>query len=114
MGAFESLNRELFHGTHVAFKPGDLVLPASHTGAQMNTTKNVRINRNLAHATPDLGAAKEYAGKAWLDKKNDPNFRARVYQVEPVDPETLREKGDTVSTPYGFRVVKRVWTRTSS
>lgn len=111
MPAKDSLNRDLFHGTHMEFNPGDLVLPISHTGQEPNSTKNLRINRNLAHATPDLEAAKGYAGIAIAGERRHQGARARVYQVEPVDPSSLREKGDTVSSPYGFKVVKRVWTR---
>jgi hypothetical protein len=111
--AKDAINRELFHGTHMDFSPGDLVLPISHTGAEPNSTKNLRINRNLAHATPDLEAAKHHAGVSTVGKKNDPDVRARVFQVEPVDADTLRDSGDTVSSPYGFKVVKRVWTRST-
>jgi hypothetical protein len=113
MAASDAINRELFHGTHMNFKPGDLVLPISHTGAEPNTRKNLRINRNLAHATTDMGEAQEFAGKSALGRADGGAMRARVFQVEPVDADTLREKGTTVSTPYGFKVVKRVWTRST-
>ena len=91
MPAEDALNRELFHGTH----------------------KNLRINRNLAHATTDMKEAQEFAGKSVRGRADAGVSRARVFQVEPVDPDTLRESGSTVSTPYGFKVVKRVWTRVS-
>ncbi len=113
MPARDAINRELFHGTHVDFKPGDLVLPLSHTGAEPVSTRNLRINKHLAHASTDINEAKEWAGKSAVGKTSDGTTRARVYQVEPVDPDTLREKGSTVSSPFGFKVVKRVWTRST-
>lgn len=95
------------------FKPGDVVLPVSHTGAEPNSTKNLRINRNLAHATTDLEAAKFHAGVSIVGKRSNPDIRARVFQVEPVDTGSTRESGDNISSPMGFTVVKRVWTRKS-
>ena len=113
MSAKDAINRELFHGTHMDFSPGDLVLPISHTGQEPNSKKNLRINRNLAHASTDINEAKEWAGKSAVGKTSDGVTRARVFQVEPVDPDTLREKGSTISSPFGFKVVKRVWTRST-
>lgn len=113
MAPRDAINRTLFHGTHMDFQPGDLILPISHTGAEPNNTKNLRINRNLAHATPDINAAKHHAGVSTVGRKHEGDVRARVFQVEPVDPDSLREKGDTVSSPYGFRVIKHVWSRST-
>lgn len=119
MAASDNLNEELFHGTARRFKKGELILPASQTGARQNWGAKSKNNPNLAHATDSLDSAQYYASVAALTNRSG---RARVYQVEPVNPEssgwtekrfaggkggasTLREH----TSAEGYRVLKRVW-----
>lgn len=119
MAAQDHLNEELFHGTAKRFKKGDVILPASQTGAKQNWGAKSKNNPNLAHATNNLDSARYYASVAALLNRSG---RARVYQVEPINPEsagwteksfsggkggasTLREH----TSAEGYRVLRRVW-----
>lgn len=118
MAAGDHLNEELFHGTAQRFKKGDVILPASQTGVRPNWGAKSKNDPNLAHATESLDSARYYASVSALIKSG----RARVYQVEPVNPEsagwvekrfaggkggvsTLREH----TSAEGYRVLKQVW-----
>lgn len=123
MPASEHLNESLFHGTAHPFKKGDVILPAKAAGVPTNWGAKSKNDPNLAHATDSMESAQYFASVASMigsfgtDKK-----RARVYQVEPVNPETAewREKkfaggkggSSTIRehvSPEGYRVIKRVW-----
>jgi len=118
MPAKDALNKDLFHGTHRVFKPGDVILPASAAGVHQNWGEESSNNAEVAHATDDITNARFYAGVSRFNNRKDPSARARVYQVEPVNPEEARwqEKpmsNDTTVREHvsseGYRVVKRVW-----
>lgn len=119
MPASEHLNDALFHGTAHPFKKGDIILPAKQAGVPTNWGAKSKNDPNLAHATDNMESAQYFARVASIGAEKK---RARVYQVEPVNPETAqwREKrfaggkGGYSSirehvSPEGYRVVKRVW-----
>lgn len=126
MAASEHLNETLFHGTAHRFKKGDVILPAKLANAKQNWGAKSKNDPNLAHATNDIDSAKYFASVAKLMNQND-SSRARVYQVEPVNPETAqwRDKkfaggaGGSSSirehvSSEGYRVVKNIWTQRKS
>jgi len=109
----------LFHGTAHKFKKGDVVLPASRIDVERNWGAKSKNDPNYAYATNDVEQAKYFADVASFLRKN---CYARVYQVEPVNPDTAdwREKrfsggrGGSQSfvehaSPDGYRVVKQIW-----
>lgn len=121
MAASEHLNEVLFHGTASKFKKGDIILPAKKTGVERNWGAKSKNDPNYAYAIDDLDSAKYFASVASL---SGGDRRPRVYQVEPVNPETSgwREKkfagGKGGSSTFrehasseGYRVVKHVWTK---
>lgn len=121
MAASDHLNEILFHGTGYKFKKGDVILPASQAKVSTNWGAKSKNDPNYAYATDDIEQAKYFAATASLfDKSRHP----RVYQVEPVNPDTAgwREKkfaggrGGSQSfrehaSSEGYRVVKHVWTK---
>jgi hypothetical protein len=123
MAANEHLNEALFHGTGRKFKKGEIVLPASKAGVKQNWGAKSKNDPNVAHATDSLDSAKYFASVASLvSSTSDKTARARVYQVEPVNPESANwtekrfagGKGGASSlrehtSAEGYRVVKRVW-----
>lgn len=116
MSASDHLNEPLFHGTSRKFKAGDLILPAAQTGARQNWGAKSKNDPNLAYATDSLENAKFYGSASHLGNKH-PDARTRVYQVEPVNPETaewtetkfrdgsLRQH----TSSEGYRVVRRAY-----
>lgn len=119
MSASEHVNETLFHGTSRKFKVGDLILPPSQTGVRANWGAKSKNDPNLAYATDDLESAKYYArvSSGLEEVRSSSPQRARVYQVEPVNPETagwvetkfrdgsLRQH----TSPEGYRVVRRAY-----
>lgn len=115
MASSDHLNEQLFHGTGRKFKVGDVILPASKTGVRQNWGAKSKNDPSKAYATDELDSAKYYARVSSLSSEGTP----RVYQVEPLNPDTagwtetkfrdgiLRQH---VSTE-GYRVVGRVWTQ---
>jgi len=115
MASSDHLNEQLFHGTAQKFKVGDIILPASQAGVRQNWGAKSKNDPNKAYATDQLDSAKYYARVANIGDTGKP----RVYQVEPVNPESagwtetkfrdgvLRQH---VSTE-GYRVLGRVWTQ---
>ena len=119
MPASEHINETLFHGTSRKFKTGDLILPPSQTGATRNWGAKSKNDPNLAYATDDIESAKYYARVAsslGQTRSNSPQ-RSRVYQVEPVNPETAGWRETKFRdgslrqhvSPEGYRVVRRAW-----
>lgn len=121
MAASDHLNETLFHGTGYKFKKGEVILPAAQAKVRSNWGAASKNDPNYAYATDDLEQAKYFASVASLFKEGR---QPRVYQVEPVNPETAgwREKkfagGRGGSSTFrehasseGYRVVKRVWTK---
>lgn len=116
MPAHEHVNETLFHGTSRRFKAGDLILPPSQTGATRNWGAKSKNDPNLAYATDNLQDAKYYGSVSMIGNKRS-DARTRVYQVEPVNPETagwtetkfrdgsLRQH----TSPEGYRVVRRAY-----
>lgn len=116
MPAHEHLNEVLFHGTSRKFKVGDLILPPSQTGARQNWGAKSKNDPNLAYATDSIESARYYGSVSKLFNKS-PDARTRVYQVEPVNPETagwtetkfrdgsLRQH----TSSEGYRVVRRAY-----
>jgi hypothetical protein len=117
MSASEHINENLFHGTSRKFKSGDLILPPSQSGATRNWGAKSKNDPNLAYATDNLQDAKYYGSVSKITNRR-PDARTRVYEVEPVNPETagwtetkfrdgsLRQH----TSPDGYRVVRRVYT----
>lgn len=122
MSASEHLNKPLFHGTNRKFKAGDIILPRSQTGASPNwVPKVVKNDRSLAYATDDMKDAKAYSRSAHsVDLGETSTSKPRVYQVEPVNPDSARWEEKSLNwgrdilrqhvSSEGYRVVKRVWT----
>ena len=118
MSASEHINESLFHGTSRKFKTGDLILPPAQTGAQRNWGAKSKNDPNLSYATDDLETAKYYGSVSKI-MDTSPDARTRVYQVEPVNPETagwtetkfrdgsLRQH----TSSEGYRVIRRAYTR---
>jgi len=119
MAANEHLNEALFHGTGRQFKKGDVILPANKAGVETNWGAKSKNDPNMAYATDDLDSAKYFARVASIP---DQKARPRVYQVEPVNPESAqwtekkfaggRGGSSTIRehvSPEGYRVVQRVW-----
>lgn len=117
MPASDHVNESLFHGTSRKFKTGDLILPPAQSGATRNWGAKSKNDPNLAYATDSLENAKYYGSVSKL--LNDrPDARTRVYEVEPVNPETagwtdtkfrdgsLRQH----TSSEGYRVVRRAYT----
>ena len=73
MSAQNNLSQQLFHGSGVSFKPGDIIKP---------------VNHRVAHATTSTWMAHAYA-ESDLDPRtsrgNQPSLMSMVYTVEPVD-----------------------------
>jgi len=115
-------NEVLFHGTGHRFKKGDVVLPASQIDVERNWGAKSKNDPNYAYATNDVDQAKYFADIASLFGVGR---HPRVYQVEPVNPDTAgwrvknfpggRDGGSRSfrehASPDGYRVVKQVWTR---
>lgn len=96
MSAYESLNKQLFHGTGAMLGVGDIIEPRTH---------NLLYNDKVAFATTNPDEATEYAYSGMLGNRS---LLGAVYEVEPVDPE---EKGpERIHRPEyavsktGFRV----------
>ena len=87
MAASDHLNGLLFHGTAHQFKEGDVILPASKAGVKSNWGAKSKNNPNFAHATENLESARYFASVASIGKEG---AVPRVYQVEPVNPETAQ------------------------
>lgn len=116
MSASEHVNETLFHGTSRRFKAGDLILPPSQSGATRNWGAKSKNDPNLAYATDNLQDAQYYGSVSMIGNKRS-DARTRVYQVEPVNPETagwvetkfrdgsLRQH----TSPEGYRVVRRAY-----
>lgn len=116
MASSEHLNETLFHGTSRRFKAGDLILPPSQTGAQRNWGAKSKNDPNLAYATDSVEDARYYGAVSMIGNKRS-DARTRVYEVEPVNPETagwtetkfrdgsLRQH----TSPEGYRVVRRAY-----
>jgi len=131
MSASDKLNEALFHGKSHRFKPGDLILPPEQSGKRSewehvsgNVTKN-------AFATPNISDAMHFAKSSFIFKRTQyskegiPRInrmaRPRVYEVEPLNPESLKTRTSSyadndsvykytdVKSPEGFRVVRRAW-----
>ena len=130
MAAHEHLNPQLFHGTAHRFKKGEVILPANLANVPQNWGAASKNDPNLAHATSNLDSAKYFASaaKAVQDlRRQDVSLRARVYQVEPVNPQTARWRDKKFAggrggfstirehvSSEGYRVVKNVWTKRKS
>lgn len=121
MPASEHINETLFHGTSRKFKTGDLILPPSQTGATRNWGAKSKNDPNLAYATDSMEDARYYGAVSKIGNKR-PDARTRVYQVEPVNPETagwtetkFREGSLRQHTsPEGYRVVRRAYVERKS
>jgi hypothetical protein len=77
MSASSVLSKQLFHGSPVDFKPGDIIRPRSH-GSHENVNYGVNPSygeetHNYSYATNDVEEAKWFGGK-----------EANVYEVEPL------------------------------
>lgn len=120
MAASDHLNETLFHGTGYKFKKGEVILPAAQVEVERNWGAKSKNDPNYAYATDDLEQAKYFASVASLFGEGR---QPRVYQVEPVNPDSAgwREKkfagGKGGSSTFrehasseGYRVVKHVWT----
>ena len=130
MPASDHLNPQLFHGTAHRFKKGEVILPANLANVPQNWGAASKNDPNLAHATSNLDSAKYFANVAKAIqgmRRQDDSLRARVYQVEPVNPQTAqwRDKkfaggrgGSSAIREHvsseGYRVVKNVWTERKS
>ena len=123
MAASDHLNEPLFHGTAQKFKVGDVITPASVSGVRQNWGAKSKNDPKLAYATDQPESAKYYARVASLMANTEPSgARARVYEVEPVNPQEAR----WVNTKFGneslrqhvssegYRVVRRHWTARKS
>jgi hypothetical protein len=96
MSAEDNLSKELFHGTHVRFKKGDVITPQ---------------DRPIAWATTD----KDHAQAMADIRGEENNTKGRVYSVEPVDPEEMSNTSsnsgelplDSVVSKKGFKIVGR-------
>ena len=121
MSASDHLNETLFHGTAYKFKKGEVILPAAQVEVERNWGAKSKNDPNYAYATDDLEQAKYFASVASLFGEGR---QPRVYQVEPVNPDSAgwREKkfagGKGGSSTFrehasseGYRVVKHVWTK---
>ena len=119
MPASEHINETLFHGTGRKFKVGDLILPPSQTGARGNWGAKSKNDPNLAYATDDIESAKYYARVASSlgETRGDSSLKSRVYEVEPVNPESAEWRETKFRegslrqhvSPEGYRVVRRAW-----
>lgn len=116
MSASEHINETLFHGTSRKFKAGDLILPPAQTGAQRNWGAKSKNDPNLAYATDNLQDARYYGSVSKiLNDRSD--ARTRVYEVEPVNPETAgwtetKFRGGSLrqhTSPEGYRVLRRAY-----
>lgn len=125
MSASEHVNETLFHGTRERLKPGDIILPPSKRGVEPRWDEPTKKMRENAFATPSLPDAIHFAKSSARFRNPNPARTARVYEVEPVDPETVKTGKSTYSSPYwssdteysfreayspeGFRVIRRRW-----
>jgi len=104
---------EFWHGTHVSFKPGDIITPRDSRDGASNFEVSDPNDKtgwnagNRAYATDSVEIAEWYAQRA--AKKHG---EGRVYKVEPVDPSDLEEDKygggfdkPAYQSPSGFRVV---------
>lgn len=107
MAASDHINPRLFHGTTHPFQAGDIVEPRSRN-----------IMPQVAFASDDESLARTYAG-ILADKgvtgggiRMGQTGPARVFEVEPVDPEenlTYHGWGKGIYTSRkGFRVTREV------
>lgn len=116
MSASEHVNETLFHGTSRRFKAGELILPPSQTGATRNWGAKSKNDPNLAYATDSMEDAQYYGSVSMIGNKRS-DARTRVYQVEPVNPETAgwvetKFRGGSLrqhTSPEGYRVVRRAY-----
>lgn len=116
MSASDHINETLFHGTSRRFKVGDVVLPAQQTGATQNWGSKSKNNPKVAYATDSMDSAQYYASVSKLMNDHS-TARSRVYQVEPVNPETAqweekKYRDGTLrqhTSPEGYKVVRRAW-----
>lgn len=120
MSASDHLNEVLFHGTGYKFKKGDVILPASQIDVERNWGAKSKNDPNYAYATNDMDQAKYFAHIASLFGGGR---HPRVYQVEPVNPDTAgwrvknfpggRGGGSRSfrehASSEGYRVLKQVW-----
>jgi hypothetical protein len=89
-------NSALFHGTAHPFKVGDIIEPRMHKGAFATTKQEV---------------AEHYAWNRTREYNwaNGTEEEPKVFQVEPVNEETVNKYGkNTVASVDGFRVVRQV------
>ena len=116
MSASDHINETLFHGTSRRFKVGDVVLPAQQTGVPQNWGVKSKNNPKVAYATDSMDSAQYYARVSKL-MNDHPTARSRVYEVEPVNPETAqweekKYRDGTLrqhTSPEGYKVVRRAW-----
>lgn len=97
MPAYESLNKQLFHGTGAMLGVGDVIEPRTH---------NYLYDARVAFATTNPDEATEYAYSGMLSNES---LLGAVYEVEPVDPEeeppVLRTfKPEYATSKKGFRI----------
>lgn len=125
MSASDHINKVLFHGTRRLFNEGDIILPASKSGATENWGG---LSQNkYAYATPNLDAARFFAEQA-KGGDSEEHTIPRVYRVEPVNPaatfkgtnyydpfDSVDPYDEGANTPYnetvsehGFRVLRQV------
>jgi hypothetical protein len=111
---------QFYHGTHLDLNPGDLVQPRDVTGANPNFDPEVGDLKpdfnpgGKAYAITHPGGALFYGINSAERNNKNGAYDAKVYEVEPVDPEDLKydkegsyPMGSAYSSSSGFRVVKR-------
>jgi hypothetical protein len=106
-------NADFFHGTNKEFSEGDLVLPASVTGASRPTEAEYgeglppfNEHEGVAFASKYAPAATYYARRAAEKLGGTPN----VYKVTPIDENDLKDTFDgmEIQSKAGFKVVGKV------
>jgi len=84
VSAKDHLSIQLFHGTNVPFKTGDVVSPMGDMGASWQ--EDFPETGDYAHATYDPEYAKVFADRAHEEFGEDigNQSRPRIYRVEPI------------------------------
>jgi hypothetical protein len=108
---------ELFHGTNVNLKPGEVITPQS-TGTLKEAIsrgsygwRNSDADKNtpMAFATPHIDEARHYAAQTTspdvLKRRRSKSRTPKIYRVEPVNPSSVVESGNEVASSEGFRVL---------
>jgi hypothetical protein len=106
---------QFYHGTHIDLNPGDIIQPRDTTGANPNFDPEPDFNQgDRAYATDHPASALFYGFNSAERNNKNGAYDAKVYQVEPVDPEDLDYdrggsivKGNAYSSKKGFKVIKR-------